>query len=110
MNSNYLWLAFAIFCEIIATTSLKASNGLQNWKPSVLVVIGYILAFYSLGQALRTIPIGVAYAIWCGVGIVMVSILGYVLFKQRLSPMECFGIALIAVGVVVLQVFSKPVE
>lgn len=109
MNPSYLWLAFAIACEIVATTSLKASNGLQNWKPSVVVVIGYILAFYSLAQALRTIPIGVAYAIWCGVGIVMVSILGFVLFKQRLSLMECFGIALIAIGVVVLQVFSKPV-
>lgn len=109
MSTHYWWLAFAIACEIIATTSLKASDGMQNWKPAILVVAGYVLAFYSLGQALRAIPIGVAYAIWCGVGIVMVSILGYVLFKQRLSLMECVGIALIAIGVVVLQVFSKPV-
>jgi len=108
MPSHYLWLAFAIACEIVATTALKASDGMQHWKPTVLVVIGYVLAFYSLGQALRTIPIGVAYAIWCGVGIVMVSILGLVLFKQRLSFMECVGIALIAIGVVVLQIFSKP--
>ena len=107
MPVNYWWLALAILSEIIVTSALKATDGFQHWKPSILVVIGYSLAFYSLAQALRTIPVGVAYAIWSGVGIVVVSLVALVLFKQKLSFMECVGIALIAIGVVVLQVFSK---
>jgi len=104
MRPDQLWLAAAILSEVIATSALKASDGLQQWRPAVLVVVGYVCAFYALAQALRTIPVGVAYAIWSGVGIVIVSLIGYWLFKQRLSTGELAGIALIAVGVVVLQV------
>jgi small multidrug resistance pump len=107
MPIHYWWLALAIVSEIIATSALKATDGFQHWKPSVLVVIGYCCAFYALAQALRAIPVGVAYAIWSGVGIVMVSLVALVLFKQKLSLMECIGIALIAIGVVVLQFSSK---
>jgi small multidrug resistance pump len=107
MPINYWWLALAILSEIIATSALKATEGFQYWKPSVLVVVGYCLAFYALSQALRTIPVGVAYAIWSGVGIVAVSLVALVLFKQKLSLIECVGIALIAIGVVVLQFSSK---
>ena len=103
MRPDQLWLAAAILCEVIATSALKASDGLQHWRPAVLVVVGYVCAFYALAQALRTIPVGVAYAIWSGVGIVMVSLIGYWLFKQRLSPCEVGGIALICAGVLVLQ-------
>jgi small multidrug resistance pump len=107
MRPDQLWLAAAILSEVIATSALKASDGLQHWRPAVLVVVGYVCAFYALAQALRTIPVGVAYAIWSGVGIVIVSLIGYWLFKQRLSTGELAGIALIAVGVVVLQVAPR---
>ncbi len=107
MRPDQLWLAAAILCEVIATSALKASDGLQNWRPAVLVVVGYVCAFYALAQALRTIPVGVAYAIWSGVGIVMVSLIGYWLFKQRLTGGEIAGIAMIAAGVIVLQVLPK---
>ena len=107
MRPDQLWLAAAILCEVIATSALKTSDGLQHWRPSVLVVVGYICAFYALAQALRTIPVGVAYAIWSGVGIVMVSLIGYWLFKQRLSPGEVGGIALIGAGVLVLQLSAR---
>ena len=107
MQANQWWLAAAIVCEVIATSALKASDGLQQWRPAVLVVAGYVCAFYALAQALRTIPVGVAYAIWSGVGIVMVSLIGYWLFKQRLAWGEIAGIAMIGSGVVVLQVFSQ---
>ncbi len=107
MRPDQLWLAAAIVCEVIATSALKVSNGLQNWRPAVLVVVGYVCAFYALAQALRSIPVGVAYAIWSGAGIVMVSLIGYWLFKQRLSWGELCGIALIGAGVVVLQVTPR---
>lgn len=107
MRPDQLWLAAAILCEVIATSALKASDGLQNWRPAVLVVVGYVCAFYALGQALRSIPVGVAYAIWSGVGIVMVSLIGYWLFKQRLSWGELAGIALIGAGVLVLQLSPR---
>lgn len=103
MPINYGWLALAIACEVIATTALKASDGMQHWRPGVLVVLGYGSAFYALGLALRTIPIGVAYAIWSGVGIVLVSVIGYFLFRQSLALAQWLGIALIAAGVIVLQ-------
>ncbi|MFZ3141210.1 DMT family transporter [Polaromonas sp.] len=103
MTVNYWWLALAIGCEVIATTALKASDGMQHWRPGVLVVLGYCCAFYALGLALRTIPIGVAYAIWSGVGIVMVSVIGYFLFRQALTMTQCLGIGMIAAGVIVLQ-------
>lgn len=103
MPAHYGWLALAIACEVIATTALKASDGMQHGRAAVLVVLGYGCAFYALGLALRTIPLGVAYAIWSGVGIVLVSVIGHVLFRQNLAPAQWLGIALIAAGVVVLQ-------
>ena len=107
MRPDQLWLAAAILCEVIATSALKASDGLQHWRPAVLVVVGYVCAFYALAQALRTIPVGVAYAIWSGVGIVMVSLIGFWLFKQRLSVGELSGIALIGAGVLVPQLAPR---
>jgi small multidrug resistance pump len=103
MAAHYGWLALAIGCEVIATTALKASDGLRHWRPAVLVVLGYCSAFYALGLALRTIPLGVAYAIWSGMGIVAVSLLGWLLFRQTLTLTQWLGIGLIAAGVVVLQ-------
>ena len=107
MRPDHLWLSAAILCEVIATSALKVSDGFQHWRPAVLVVVGYVCAFYALAQALRSIPVGVAYAIWSGVGIVMVSLIGFWLFKQRLSMGELFGITLIGTGVLVLQLAAR---
>lgn len=100
---NLLWLSLAIVCEVIATTALKASDGLQHPRPAALVVVGYSCAFYLLSLALRSIPIGIAYALWSGVGIVLISAIGYFLFQQKLGPSDWLGIGLITVGVIVLQ-------
>jgi multidrug transporter EmrE-like cation transporter len=99
-----LLLALAIAAEIFATSSLKASEGFTRLRPSVQVAIGYGVAFYCLSLALRSIPIGVAYAIWSGVGTAVVAVIGWALFEERLSPAQVGGIALIVLGTVLLQV------
>ncbi len=104
---SWLYLSIAIIAEVVATTALKASEGFTRLMPSIIVVAGYGLAFFMLAQTLRSIPVGVAYAIWSGVGIVLVSIVGFFLFKQRLDAPALLGIALIIAGVLVMQVFSK---
>ena len=97
----------AIICEIIATTALKASEQFTKLWPSVLVVVGYSLAFYFLSITLNKLSLGIAYAIWSGVGIVLVSIMGLVIYKQKLDTAALIGISLIVIGVVVINVFSK---
>ncbi|TWI64489.1 small multidrug resistance pump [Pseudoduganella lurida] len=104
---NWLFLAIAIVAEVIATSALKASEGFARPWPSAVVVVGYGLAFYLLSQTLRTIPMGVVYAIWSGAGIVLITLAGYVLYRQRLDTPALVGIGLIVAGVVVMQVFSK---
>lgn len=104
--SSQLALIIAILSEVAATSALKASDGFKNLLPSVVVVIGYGAAFYFLSLALRTIPMGVAYAIWSGIGIVLISIAGLVLYGQRLDLAALAGIGLIIAGVFVLQVLS----
>ncbi len=104
--SSQLALIIAILSEVAATSALKASDGFKNLLPSVVVVIGYGAAFYFLSLALRTIPMGVAYAIWSGIGIVLISIAGLVLYGQKLDLAALAGIGLIIAGVFVLQVLS----
>jgi small multidrug resistance pump len=104
---NWFFLSIAIVSEVIATSALKAANGFTRLGPSLLVVLGYALAFYFLSLTLRTIPIGVAYAVWSGVGIVLVAIIGWLLYGQKLDVAAIVGMALIIVGIVVLNVFSK---
>ncbi|MDR6571045.1 small multidrug resistance pump [Chitinophaga ginsengisegetis] len=104
---KYLLLLIAIIAEIIATSSLKASEGFTRPWPSVLVVVFYGIAFYCLSLTLKSIPLGIAYAIWSGVGIVLVSVIGLILFKQKLDLPAVIGISLIVIGVVVINVFSK---
>ena len=104
---NYLWLAGAILSEVIATSSLKASNGFTKLLPSLAVVIGYGAAFYFLSQTLKTIPVGVAYAIWSGLGTVLIALVGFVLYKQRLDAAAVAGMALIIAGVLVMNLLSK---
>ncbi len=107
MRSDALWLAAAILSEVIATSSLKASNGFTRLWPSVAVVAGYGAAFYFLSQTLRTIPVGIVYAIWSGVGTVLIALVGFVIYKQTLDRAALFGMALIIAGVLVMNLFSK---
>ncbi|HZW21395.1 DMT family transporter [Noviherbaspirillum sp.] len=106
---NWLFLGAAILAEVIATSALKASDGFSRLGPSALVVAGYGIAFYLLSLTLRTIPVGIAYAVWSGVGIVLISAIGWFRFGQSLDMPAVIGIALIVAGVVVLNVFSKSV-
>ncbi len=104
--SSQLALIIAILSEVAATSALKASDGFRNLLPSAIVIVGYGSAFYFLSLALRTMPMGVAYAIWSGIGIVLISLAGLVLYGQKLDLAALAGIALIIAGVFVLQVLS----
>jgi small multidrug resistance pump len=104
---NWLFLSIAIVAEVIATSALKAADGFTRLGPSLVVIAGYGVAFYFLSLALRGIPVGVAYAVWSGVGIVLISVIGWLVFGQTLDAAAVFGIGLIMAGVVVLNVFSR---
>ena len=104
---TFVYLVLAIVAEVIATSALKASMGFTRPLPSLVVVVGYGLAFYLLSLVLRTLPVGVAYAIWAGLGIVLVTLVGIVVFGEKPDLPAVLGISLIVAGVVLLQVFSK---
>lgn len=103
----FLHLALAILSEVVATSALKASAGFTRLWPSVVVVAGYASAFYFLSLTLRTIPVGVAYAIWSGAGVALITLIAWLLYGQSLDLAALIGIGLIVAGVVVLNVFSK---
>jgi small multidrug resistance pump len=105
----YLSLAIAIIAEVIATTALKASAGFSRLAPSVLVVVGYAVSFYCLSLTLKDIPVGIVYAIWSGVGIVLISALGWTFYQQKLDFPAMAGMGLIIAGVLVINLFSKSV-
>ena len=105
--NNAVYLGIAIVAEVIATSALKSSNGFTRLGPSILVVLGYGVAFFCLSFALRTIPTGIAYAIWSGAGIVLVSGVAWVFQGQRLDAAALAGIGLILAGVLVINIFSK---
>ena len=105
----WLFLAIAIAGEVIGTTALKASDGFTRLWPSLIVVVSYVVAFYFLSLVLRTIPVGVAYAIWAGVGVAAITLIGFVFFGQRLDLAAVVGIGLIVAGVVVLNTLSGSV-
>jgi small multidrug resistance pump len=107
MMSNWIYLAVAICAEVIATSALKASEGFAKFWPSVLVVIGYAVAFYCLSLTLRTIPVGTAYAVWSGLGVALIVFIGWFLFDQRIDIAGMIGMALIVLGVLVINLFSK---
>ena len=106
---GYLYLTLAIIAEVIGTTALKASEGFSKPLPSVLVVLGYCAAFYFLSLVLKTIPVGIAYAIWAGMGIVLMAIVGILFFGQTIDFPAVIGLLLIISGVVVINIFSKSV-
>lgn len=105
----YLYLALAILAEMIATSALKASEEFTKLVPSIVVLAGYGLAFYFMTLVLRTIPIGITYAIWSGVGIVLIAIAGAIFYKEIPDLPAIIGMGLIIAGVVVIQLFSKTV-
>ena len=102
-----LFLFFAILSEVIGTVALKLSNGFTKPMPSVVVVIGYSASFYLLSLALKAMPIGVAYAIWSGVGLILTVIAGMILWRETLDWARVVGILLILVGIVFINVISK---
>ena len=104
---SYFYLAAAIICEVAATSTLKLSDGMTRLGPAAFTFVGYALAFYLLSLTLRTIPVGVAYAIWSGAGIVLITIIGLVWFKQVLDVAAVAGMLLILAGVAVIYLFSK---
>lgn len=106
---KWVYLGSAILAEVIATSALKSADGFTRLWPSVITVAGYAVAFYFLALTLRDIPVGVAYAIWSGVGIVLISLVGALFFKQHLDAPAVLGMGLIIAGVVVMNLFSKSV-
>lgn len=97
------WLALAIGSEIVATVSLKLSDGFTKPIPAVVVVIGYAISFYALSISLRSIPLGVVYAVWSGIGTAAIVVIGFFLFREVLDAVKVAGIGLIIVGVVMLN-------
>lgn len=106
---HWIYLSLAIVSEVIGTSFLKSSDGFTKLGPSVVVVMAYGFAFYFLSLSLRVIPVGIAYAIWAGTGIVLIALVGWAVFGQSLDVTAMVGIALILTGVVVLNVFSSSV-
>lgn len=109
MKTAYLYLGAAIVAEVIATSLLKTSEGFTRLWPGVATVIGYGISFYCLAQTLGSIPTGVAYAIWSGVGIVLISLIAWMVFGQALDGSALLGMGLIVAGVLVINLFSKSV-
>ncbi|MFJ3055179.1 SMR family transporter [Herbaspirillum sp. NPDC087042] len=105
--SAYLSLSVAIIAEVIATTALKSSQGFSRLLPAAIVVLGYAVSFYCLSLTLKTMPTSVAYAIWSGVGIVLITLAAWLIHGQRLDWPAVAGIGLIVAGVMVINVFSS---
>ena len=107
---SYLYLAIAIVSEVIGTAALKASEEFTQLIPSLIVIVGYASAFYFLTLTLRTIPVGIAYAVWAGCGIVLICLVSWILYKQVLDAPAIIGIGLIAAGVVLINGFSNSIQ
>ena len=109
LTTAYALLGVAIVSEVIGTTALKASEGFTRLGPSAITVVTYCLSFYLLSLTLKTLPVGIAYAIWSGVGIVLISAVGWLAFGQKLDLAAVVGLGLIIAGVLVVNLFSKSV-
>lgn len=109
MRTAYIFLIIAILSEVIATTTLKTTEGFTRLVPSVIVILGYSCSFYFLSLALKFMAVGIVYAIWSGVGIIAVSFLGYLVYGQKLDLPAAIGMGLIIAGVIVIQLFSQTV-
>jgi len=107
---SLLHLLIAIISEVVAISALKATEGFTKWAPSFLVIAGYASAFYFLSLTLRVFPLGVVYSIWSGVGIALITLIGWILFKQVLDLPAFIGIGFIVTGVAIIFLFSKTVS
>ena len=105
--NNWVYLGLAIVSDVLATASLKSTEGFTRLVPSIVVLVGYSAAFYFLSLTLDTIPIGVAYAVWSGVGVATITLVSFVLYEQKIDVAGLVGIGLIVAGVVVLRLFSE---
>lgn len=105
----WIFLSIAVAAEVIGTSSLKASEGFTKLVPSVMVLVGFAVAFYFLSLTLKVIPVGIAYAAWSGLGIVLISLIGRLVFDQKLDAPAIIGIVFILTGVLIMQLFSKSV-
>lgn len=105
----YIYLTIAVICEVVATSSLKATQEFTRLIPTLVVITGYLAAFYFLTLSLKSLTIGVAYAIWSGLGIVLIAIFGYIIYNEMLDIPAIIGIVLILTGIVVINVFSGTV-
>lgn len=106
---QWLFLSLAIICEVVGTSALKSAEGFTRFWPSVIVVAGYAIAFYFLSLTLKTIPVGVAYAIWSGAGTILIALIGVICIGQKLDFPAIVGILIIVLGVAILNVFSRSV-
>jgi small multidrug resistance pump len=104
---TWFYLTLAIVVEVIATASLKASDGFENMYYGAASLFGYCIAIVLLGLVMKTVPVGITYAIWSGAGVALITVIGVVVFKQHLDLAAMIGLALIVTGVVVLNVFSN---
>src|SRR5262245_21313170 len=104
---NWLFLAIAIVGEVVATSALKSSAGFTKLIPSLVVAVGYSVAFYFLSLSLKSIPVGIAYAVWAGLGVVLITAISWIVYGQKLDLWAVVGMSLIVCGVVVLNLFSK---
>ena len=107
MPPHYIYLFFAIVAETIGTTALQASNQFTRLWPSVLVIVAYALSFYLLTWALKAMPVGIVYAIWSGLGIVLIAAMGWAVFGQKLDLPALLGLILIIVGILIMHLFSN---
>ncbi|MGH1577122.1 DMT family transporter [Planktotalea sp.] len=107
MPSHYIVLLFAVLCETIGTAALQASAQFTKFWPSVLVIIAYAISFYFLALALRSIPLGIAYALWSALGIVFIAGIGYLVYGQKLDAPALLGLSMILGGIVIIHLFSN---
>jgi small multidrug resistance pump len=107
MPIHYVYLVIAVAFETVGTSALKASEGFTRLGPSLIVIVGYAVSFYFLSLTLKVIPVGIAYAIWSALGIFFITLIGWVVFRQRLDAPALIGLALIVAGVLVIQLFSR---
>ncbi|CAN7354651.1 MULTISPECIES: DMT family transporter [Aminobacter] len=106
---NYIYLIVAVAFEVVATSALKETNGFTRLWPSVIALAGYACAFYFLSLVLRQVPVGIVYAMWCGAGIVFITAIAWIWFRQTLDLPALLGIGLIMAGVIVINLFSKSI-
>lgn len=106
---KWVYLGIAIVSEVAASSALRASDGFTRVWPTLALIVGYGVSFYFLSLTLRTIPMGIAYAVWSGVGILLICIVGWLMFGQKLDLPAMIGLAFIVTGVVILNVFSKSI-